>query len=128
MKKMWLKKTLSVMLAASMVLSLSACGDKTEENGNNKGDQGQSDSGSTASGAAHYFRADYLGTLPEQFKKNGDKVVFIGDGNDDAEAMREADVSIASGVTHYPSKSVLSVADYLVFSEEALCRQLNQLL
>ena len=67
-------------------------------------------------------------TIVQQFKKNGDKVVFIGDGNNDAEAMREADVSIASGVTHYPSKSVLSVADYLVFSEEALCRQLNQLL
>lgn len=80
MKKMWLKKTLSVMLAASMVLSLSACGGKTEGNGNNNGNQGQSDSGSTASGAAHYFRADYLGTLPEQFKKNGGNYTsFYGD-------------------------------------------------
>ena len=58
----------------------------------------------------------------------GEKVIFIGDGNNDVEAMRLADIAIASGLTHMPAKSVLSVANYLVFSEEALCRQLNQLL
>ncbi|GHS94091.1 hypothetical protein FACS1894139_16000 [Planctomycetales bacterium] len=61
------------------------------------------------------------------FKDRGEKVVFIGDGNNDVEAMRIADVSIACGLTHYPAKSVLTIADYLVFEEEALCRQLNQL-
>ncbi len=63
-----------------------------------------------------------------KFKTDGEKVVFIGDGNNDVEAMREADISIASGMTHFPANSVLSVADYLVLNEEALCRQLNQLL
>lgn len=29
---------------------------------------------------------------------------------------------------HKPAKSILSITDYPVFSEEALCRQLNQLL
>ncbi len=63
----------------------------------------------------------------QKFKEQGEEVVFIGDGNNDAEAMRLAHVSIASGLTHWPAPSVLAVADYLVFSERALCRQLTQL-
>lgn len=66
--------------------------------------------------------------LVERYKSDGKRVIFIGDGNNDVEAMRLADISIASGLTHMPAKSVLSIADYAVFSEEALCRQLNQLL
>ncbi len=62
------------------------------------------------------------------YQKEGHQVVFIGDGNNDMEAMRLADVSIASGLTHYPAKSVLTVSDYLILNENALCRQLNQLL
>ena len=65
--------------------------------------------------------------IVERFKNAGERVVFVGDGNNDMEAMRLADVAIASGLTHYPAKSVLTVADYLIFDEEALCRQLNQL-
>ncbi len=63
-----------------------------------------------------------------RYKQEGHRVVFIGDGNNDMEAMRIADVSIASGIVHRPAKSILSIADYAVYSEEALCRQLNQLL
>lgn len=66
--------------------------------------------------------------IVSKYKAEGHKVVFIGDGNNDVEAMRVADVAIASGLTHQPATSVLSVADYLVFNEVALCRQLNQLL
>ena len=62
-----------------------------------------------------------------EYQKKGHEVVVIGEGNNDAEAMRIADVSIASGLTHTPSKSVLSLADYLVFSEKALCRLLKHL-
>lgn len=65
--------------------------------------------------------------LVRQCKSRGETVVFIGDGNNDAEAMREADVAIASGLTHEPARSVLAVADYVIFDEDALCRQLNQL-
>lgn len=67
-------------------------------------------------------------SLVEKYKSLNEKVVFIGDGNNDIEAMRAADISIASGLTHMPANGVLSIADYLVFNEEALCRQLNQLL
>lgn len=63
----------------------------------------------------------------ERFKEAGEKTVFIGDGNNDMEAMRLADVAISSGLTHYPARSVITITDYLVFNEEALCRQLNQL-
>ena len=66
--------------------------------------------------------------LVERYKSEGHRVVFIGDGNNDVEAMRISDISIASGLTHMPAKSVCSIADYVIFNEEALCRQLNQLL
>ncbi len=62
-----------------------------------------------------------------KYKEAGEKVVFIGDGNNDAEAMRVADISIASGLTHMPSNSVLAVCDYLVMSEKSLVRQLEQI-
>ncbi len=67
-------------------------------------------------------------SIVERYKSAGDLVVYIGGGNNDMEGMRLADVSIATGLIRYPSESLLSVADYLVFSEEALCRQLSQLL
>jgi len=57
----------------------------------------------------------------------GRRVVFIGDGNNDVEAMRVADISIASALTHDPVPGVLTVADHLVWDEVALCRQLCQL-
>ena len=66
--------------------------------------------------------------LVSRYQSEGEKVVFIGDGNNDVEAMRQSDVSIASGLTHTPANSVLSITDFLVLNEEALCRQLNQLL
>lgn len=67
-------------------------------------------------------------SIVRQFQAQGQKVIFIGDGNNDVEAMRLADISIASGITHKPSPAVLSVTDYVIFSEEALCRLLYQLL
>lgn len=66
--------------------------------------------------------------IVKKYQAEGHKVVFIGDGNNDVEAMRQADVAIASGLTHSPAPGAISAADYLVLNEEALCRQLNQLL
>ena len=67
-------------------------------------------------------------TIVEKYKSEGYEIVFVGEGNNDLEAMRTASISIAAGMTHYPSNSILPVSDYLIFNEKALCRQLNQLL
>ena len=66
--------------------------------------------------------------IVKKYQGEGHKVIFIGDGNNDVEAMRLADISIASGITHSPAPGAISVANYLVLNEVALCRQLNQLL
>jgi HAD superfamily phosphoserine phosphatase-like hydrolase len=66
-------------------------------------------------------------SVVENFQSNGYKVIYIGDGNNDMEAMRIADIAIAVGMTHQPSKSLLPICNYLIFNEKALCRQLNQL-
>lgn len=66
--------------------------------------------------------------IVDQYKALGETVVFIGDGNNDLEAMRHANISIAAGLTHSPAKSLYSIADYIIFNENALCRQLNLLL
>ena len=63
----------------------------------------------------------------EKYQQEDYTVIFIGDGNNDLEAMRLADISIAAGLTHNPANSLFSITDYMVFNETALCRVLNQL-
>ncbi len=66
-------------------------------------------------------------TVVDELKAQGEKVVFVGDGNNDMEAMRHADISIAAGLTHHPARSLYSITNYMVFNQSALCRLLNQL-
>lgn len=65
--------------------------------------------------------------IVDQYRALGETVVFIGDGNNDLEAMRHANISIATGLTHNPAQSLLAICNYVVFNENALCRQLRQL-
>jgi HAD superfamily phosphoserine phosphatase-like hydrolase len=65
--------------------------------------------------------------IVDQYKALGETVVFIGDGNNDLEAIRHANISVALGLTHSPAQSLLSVCDYVIFNEKALCRQMRQL-
>ena len=62
------------------------------------------------------------------FRQSGEKVVFIGDGDNDFEAMREADIAIVCAMTHTPTPRLRSVADYVVDSETELCDILERLL
>lgn len=62
-----------------------------------------------------------------EFQLQGFEVVFIGDGDNDADAMRIADIKIASGLVHKPSNSVLNICDYVIFEEGVLCRLLKAL-
>lgn len=65
--------------------------------------------------------------IVDRYKALGETVVFIGDGNNDMEAMRYANISIATGLTHNPAQSLMSICDYVIFDENALVRQLKQL-
>ena len=65
--------------------------------------------------------------IVDQYKALGETVVFIGDGNNDLEAMRHANISISVGLTHSPAQSLMAITDYVIFNESALCRQLRQL-
>ena len=65
--------------------------------------------------------------IVDRYKALGETVVFIGDGNNDLEAMRHSNFSIAVGLTHNPAQSLLSICDYVIFDETALYRQLSQL-
>jgi HAD superfamily phosphoserine phosphatase-like hydrolase len=66
-------------------------------------------------------------SVVQELQAAGETVVFIGDGNNDAEAMRLADYSIASGLIHWPARSVMDVCDFAVFSETSLVRLLEQM-
>lgn len=61
------------------------------------------------------------------YQNQGEYVVFIGDGHNDLEAMRQADLAIVSGLTNTPSPSLLSIADQVFFDEKELYDFLVQL-
>ncbi len=66
--------------------------------------------------------------IVSEIQSEGNKVVYIGYGHSDFEAMRISDIAIAVGFNFQPSNSILPYSDYLIFNEKTLCRQLNQLL
>jgi phosphoserine phosphatase len=61
------------------------------------------------------------------YKEKGYKVIYIGDGHNDLEAMRIADVSIACGIIHSPAQSILPFSNYLVYSQTTLCNLIQRL-
>lgn len=63
----------------------------------------------------------------KKYQDLGEKIIFIGCGNNDMEAMRIADIAITVGLMHHSVNSIVSFTDYLIFDEKAICRQLNQL-
>lgn len=65
--------------------------------------------------------------IVRELQAQGETVVFIGDGNNDAEAMRIADFAVASGLVHWPARSVMDVSDFAVFDERALVRLLRRM-
>lgn len=54
------------------------------------------------------------------------KIIFVGDGANDAGLMRLADVGISSELVHRVPDSLFETCDIIVTSEEALCMTLNQ--
>lgn len=58
---------------------------------------------------------------------DGERVTFIGEGNNDADAMVVADVAIATALTHEPAPNVSYIADHIVSDEDTLCALLDKL-
>lgn len=65
--------------------------------------------------------------LVRDLKKDGEFVVFIGDGNNDAEAMRLADIGIACGIVHQPANSLMQLCDFAIYDDNALAKFLKQI-
>lgn len=54
-------------------------------------------------------------------------VVAIGDGNNDAEMLAAADLSIAFGGVHPPAKSALTSTQYVIYDGKKLCQFIQRL-
>jgi ABC-type glycerol-3-phosphate transport system substrate-binding protein len=135
MKKMRFKKTFSVLLAASMALTLCACGGGSGSgDGTDGADGGQSGSGTTAADSStRYFRADYLDNLPDNSFFNsgngGGSVVFSGDKayysyyNDDytEQTVCAYDILTGENTEYYTSQS--GSGDGGVFAESISLNQ-----
>lgn len=66
-------------------------------------------------------------SVVRDYRAAGHSVVFIGDGANDAAAMREADIAIAFGAAHAPAADALAVSDFAVYCQSALCSLLDHL-
>lgn len=58
-------------------------------------------------------------------KKRYEKIVSVGDGMGDVGMFEFSDVKIAFGKVHSPVSSLISVSDYICFSETTLCNILS---
>ncbi len=55
----------------------------------------------------------------QAWQKKNHKVIFVGDGENDVQAMHCADVAIAVGIGHTLTPQVQNAADYMVYEEES---------
>lgn len=67
------------------------------------------------------------GDIVRDLKQAGFFVVFVGEGNNDAEAMRLADIAVASGMVHIPAQTATEAANYTIFDERAMLRLLRSI-
>lgn len=66
--------------------------------------------------------------IVQHYQQQGRRVVFVGDGDNDAKAMQAADIAFAFGAVHKPAIRALQAAKQVVFwREEALCATLWKL-
>lgn len=68
------------------------------------------------------------GEVIEELKLIYDEIIVVGDGVNDVPMFENANIRIANSSTHAPIGSIMSLSDYVVFTEESLCKLLNTLL
>ncbi|ABN85959.1 HAD-IB family phosphatase [Burkholderia pseudomallei] len=73
-------------------------------------------------GVANVLRKD---APVAQFRRDYRRIIAVGDGENDIPLFRQADVGIAYGGVHAPSANLANMADYIVYSSEALCDLLS---
>ena len=56
-----------------------------------------------------------------------DKIVAIGEGANDVDMMRRADIAIAFGGVHPPSPGACEASNYIIYQGDVLCRLISQL-
>jgi len=57
----------------------------------------------------------------------GNEIVYVGDGSNDVEVMRNSDIGILTEIVHKAPTALWDVADFAVKDEEALCKLLSRL-
>lgn len=65
--------------------------------------------------------------LVEKFQSEGFKVIFIGDGDNDAEAMKASDIALGAGMTHNVAPRALTACQEVFSQEEKLCETLEEI-
>ena len=65
--------------------------------------------------------------IVKKFQRENYFVVYIGDGDNDFDAMFESDISIANEIVHAVPSRVKKIADHIVETEIDLCRILNDI-
>lgn len=63
--------------------------------------------------------------IVKKYQDAGYYVIFIGDSNNDLEAMRQANCSILSALLHNPIENLREIADYCIYDENMLYQLLT---
>lgn len=66
-------------------------------------------------------------TVVRHYQAEGARVVFVGDGANDLEALEAADIAIGAGLTHPPAAPVLAAAHRVFYEPKEMCAYLEKL-
>ena len=65
--------------------------------------------------------------IVDHFKEQGETVVFIGDGNNDLQAMQNAHIAIAAGLSNPPAPCLIPIANHIAKDQQSLYNTLINL-
>ncbi len=65
--------------------------------------------------------------IVDHFKEQGETVVFIGDGHNDLQAMQNAHIAIAAGLSGPPAPSLIPIAHHIAKDQQSLYNTLINL-